>query len=89
MIILSPKVDALSQIFPVSPESIKAFEVSAGQYWNDMEFDEGREISNLQQNLLSCNGRYGKCRVWDACHVAYRDEKLFPNFLDRKELHHD
>ena len=85
LIILSPKAGAHEQVFTISPEAIKQHQTASAFTWADMGRDELRALVDLEMNKTQCINKYGKCSMWDACHVLLRDLTKFNTIMDMKE----
>ena len=71
--VLSPKTRSLLVPYRVTSKRVSFWLQGAQQAWEGMERE--RQGAPPAPNFMSCHGRYGRCPMYDACHVLDRDPK--------------
>lgn len=93
MIILSPRMKAWLHPTRLNAEVLDRWSIGADQVWHDMEKAKELVASpnygdygvSLPMNLRECNGRFGKCEFYIACHTCNQDPKLMAALYNPKQ----
>lgn len=84
LIVFSPTSKSYLWAVRLRPEAIKQWRVSADRIWADMERDNKLPLNELPMRLTECQGRFGRCPAYAACHDLYRDESAIASIYKRK-----
>jgi hypothetical protein len=84
LIVLSPQCKAFQHPSPVKYEGLVAWRKTALWAWQQMEKEEAGPVSEVPQRLSACiHPRFGKCEMYDACHVLFRNEKAMQGLYEK------
>ena len=83
--ILTPTAKSLVHPVKVTPEWVEFWLRGAKYVWGHMQECEGVPLKELPPKIDSCHGKFGRCPMYEACHVYHLDEDQFGMLYEKQE----